>query len=85
MAAAPEADVPPRECFWVQVGAFSERGRAVRVEQDLERDGEKAVILEGVDELWRVRLGPFDARQQAELVRNRVPDAWPGAHVVPCG
>jgi rare lipoprotein A len=72
-------------CFWVQVGAFSERERAVRVEEELERGGEQAVILEGLDELWRVRLGPFDEKQEAERARNRITDAWPGSNIVPCG
>ncbi len=55
------------------------------MEAELETSGEVAVILEGLDELWRVRLGPFDEKPEAERTRNRVTDAWPGAHVVPCG
>ena len=81
----PPPVAPAAECFWVQIGAFSERDRALRVEAELETSGEVAVILEGLDELWRVRLGPFDEKQEAERTRNRVTDAWPGAHVVPCG
>ena len=73
------------DCFWVQVGAFSERDRASRVEKELEEAGETAVILSGLDDLWRVRLGPFDDEIEAERTRNRVTDAWPGAHIVPCG
>ncbi|MDX2437588.1 MAG: RlpA-like double-psi beta-barrel domain-containing protein, partial [Acidobacteriota bacterium] len=79
---------PPKveaDCFWVQVGAFSEKDRATRVEIELERGGEQAVILEGLDELWRVRLGPFDEMQEAERARNRVTNDWPGTNVVPCG
>ncbi len=64
--------------------AFSERDRALRVEAELETSGEVAVILEGLDELWRVRLGPFDEKPEAERTRNRVTDAWPG-HAMPCG
>ncbi len=84
-AARPTPSAETVECFWVQVGAFSERDRALRVEAELETSGEAAVILEGLDELWRVRLGPFDEKQEAERTRNRVTDAWPGAHIVPCG
>jgi len=81
---------PPRveereNCFWVQVGAFSEAANAVGVEAELERGGEKAVVLEGVDGLWRVRVGPFDGEKAAEQARNRITDAWPGAHIVGCG
>jgi rare lipoprotein A len=72
-------------CFWVQVGAFGDRENARRAERELERSGEEAVVLEGVAGLWRVRVGPFDKEKDAEKARNRVTDAWPGAHVVPCG
>ena len=81
----PPPEAPAADCFWVQIGAFSERDRAVRVEAELETSGEVAVILEGLDELWRVRLGPFDEKPEAERARNRVTDAWPGANIVPCG
>ena len=73
------------DCFWVQVGAFSDRGNAARAEKELERAGEEAVMLEGLDGLWRVRLGPFDTEKKAERARNRVTDDWPSAHVVTCG
>ena len=73
------------DCFWVQVGAFSARGNAARAEKDLERTGEEAVMLESLDGLWRVRLGPFDSERTAERARNRVTNDWPGAHVVDCG
>jgi rare lipoprotein A len=72
-------------CFWVQVGAFGDPENARRAERELERSGEEAVVLEGVAGLWRVRVGPFDKEKDAEKARNRVTDAWPGAHVVPCG
>jgi len=90
-AAAPAAEPVPSDwkgsddCFWVQVGAFADRGNAARAEKDLERTGEEAVMLEGLDGLWRVRLGPFDAEGKAEKARHRVTDDWPGAHVVDCG
>jgi rare lipoprotein A len=73
------------DCFWVQVGAFSDRGNAARAERNLERAGHTAVMLEGLDGLWRVRLGPFDSEQKAERTRNLVTDHWPGSHLVPCG
>jgi len=75
----------PEACFWVQVGAFGDPGNARKAEAELERNGEEAVVLEGLDELWRVRVGPFDQEKLAERARNRITDAWPGAHVIPCG
>ena len=75
----------PESCFWVQVGAFGDAENARRAERELERSGETAVVLEGLDGLWKVRLGPFDREKAAEKARNRVTDSWPGVHVVPCG
>jgi cell division protein FtsN len=75
----------PESCFWVQVGAFGEASNARGIEAELEGGGEQAVVLEGVDGLWRVRIGPFEKEKQAEKARNRVTDTWPGAHVVSCG
>jgi rare lipoprotein A len=75
----------PESCFWVQVGAFGDAGNARRAESELEQNGDEAVVLEGVDGLWRVRVGPFDKGKAAEQARNRITDAWPGAHILPCG
>jgi rare lipoprotein A len=72
-------------CFWVQVGAFGEASNARGVEAELDRGGERAVVLDGVDGLWRVRVGPFDKEKDAEKARSRITDSWPGAHIVTCG
>lgn len=75
----------PVDCFWVQVGAFGDPGNARKAEAELERNGVEAVVLGGLDELWRVRIGPFDEEKKAERTRNRVTDAWPTARIIPCG
>jgi rare lipoprotein A len=75
----------PEDCFWVQVGAFADPDNARRVEAELERNGYEAVVLQGLDELWRVRVGPFDQENLAKKAHDRIIDAWPGALVVPCG
>jgi rare lipoprotein A len=82
-AAPPSAE--PESCFWVQVAAFGEVSNARRAQETLAAAGESAVVLEGIDALYRVRLGPFTDRKEAELARNRVTDAWPGSNLVPCG
>jgi len=81
----PDRVEEPEDCFWVQLGAFGDPGNARRAEAELERNGVEAVVLEGLDEFWRVRVGPFDEEGQAERARNRITDAWPTAHVIPCG
>jgi rare lipoprotein A len=83
----PASSLPaePESCFWVQVAAFGEVSNARRAQETLAAAGESAVVLEGIDALYRVRLGPFTDRKDAELARNRVTDAWPGSNLVPCG
>jgi rare lipoprotein A len=82
---SPRREIELEDCFWVQVGAFSDSGNARRAEAELERSGETAVVLKGYDELWRVRVGPFDGKKDAERARKRITDAWPGSKVIPCG
>jgi rare lipoprotein A len=74
-----------KDCFWVQVGAFADLDNARKAEAELERNGHEAVVLESLDELWRVRVGPFEQEKLAKRARDRLTDAWPGAHVIPCG
>jgi len=83
----PASSLPaePESCFWVQVAAFGEVSNARRAQETLAAAGESAVVLEGIDALYRVRLGPFTDRLEAERARNRVTDAWPGSNLVPCG
>jgi rare lipoprotein A len=80
---APAAELD--SCFWVQVAAFGEIDNARRAQATLAEVGESAVVLEGLDQLYRVRLGPFTDDKDAERARNRVSDNWPGAHIVRCG
>ncbi len=73
------------ECYWVQVGAFSEHAHAVKVRDRLEAEGHHALIMDGPSGLERVRLGPFESRDAATSAREAVHHEWPAATVVPCG
>jgi rare lipoprotein A len=73
------------ECWWVQVGAFSDVGNARRAEKRLERAGEHAVVMETGEALYRVRVGPVDSEQTAEQIRRRILRDWPEAQLVICG
>jgi rare lipoprotein A len=72
-------------CWWVQVGAFSDRANARRVRERLLEAGEKAVVLEGADGLDRVRVGPFVEEEAARAAALRLAGEWPGASALPCG
>jgi rare lipoprotein A len=72
-------------CVWIQVGAFSDLGNARRLEKDLERAGEKAVVMDTLSGLYRVRVGPFAKEREAEKALARVRASWSEAQLVPCG
>lgn len=67
---------PARVPVYVQVGAFSERQRAHRVVEDLERAGIGPIESESartdVGHVWRVRLGPIDEVSRAIALVDRV-------------
>jgi rare lipoprotein A len=84
-AAPPPGPLAAETCFWVQVGAFGEIANARRAQAALAGAGEHAVVLEGLDALARVRLGPFTDADAAERARGRIAADWPGAYVVACG
>jgi rare lipoprotein A len=83
----PQRQPPPSAtaCWWVQVGAFSEIDNARRAEHALGRTGERAVVLEGIDGLYRVRVGPVESETDARRIRTRILDDWPDARLVDCG
>ncbi len=84
-ATAPSQAGEPDNCLWVQVAAFGGVDNARHARETLAGAGESAVVLEGLDQFYRVRIGPFTNEKDAERARNRVTDGWPGAHIVPCG
>jgi rare lipoprotein A len=74
------------ECWWVQVGAFSNAANASRARQRLLDDGFPTVAMEGPSGVTRVRVGPFDARSDADRAqRDLQSSGWPAAQVVECG
>jgi DedD protein len=73
--AAKSATVQKRDGFMVQVGAYASRDSAAKVKSRLEAGGHRVTIqtiktTEGA-ERHRVRIGPFDTREQALEVRDR--------------
>lgn len=75
----------PDACWWVQVGAFAEIDNARRAERALAQSGERAVMLEGSDGLYRVRVGPVESEAAAGQIRMRILADWPEARLVGCG
>ncbi len=67
---------PPEESsITVQVGAFSTRTNAVRLQKELQRKGYDALVSESAgaeNTLYRVRVGRFANRQEAEKTSDRL-------------
>lgn len=68
--------------FVVQVGAFSDGGKAASIATDLKKRG-FAAYTEKVGAVTRVRIGPYDGRDDAEKVALRVKASGMSGAVVP--
>ena len=72
---ATPASQPEESFFTVQVGAFSARINAARMQKELQRKGYEAVIseLSGQENtLYRVRVGKFADKLEAEKLSDRL-------------
>ena len=86
-AAAPSQRAPTVAArgFWVQLGAFRERGGAMQLQQQaVEHIDSLALMLAVFSEgsLHRVQAGPFDSREEAARVAGRVRELMPISPVV---
>jgi len=73
--AAPKAKTPTTRQLMVQVGAYATAEAANRVKSRLEAGGNRVVVetttnAEGLRR-YRVRIGPFETREEAVEVRDR--------------
>jgi cell division septation protein DedD len=69
------APVAPEPRISIQVGAFAERGGAEQLRQSLLSGGYPAYLAAGSatgNARWRVRVGPYPARAEAEQVASRL-------------
>ena len=67
--------------FFVQVGAFAQEANAKELQSQLAHIGQDSHIDSGP--LYKVRIGPFDTRDQAIAARGRLETAGMSAIVVP--
>jgi len=85
-AAAAPAPAPARQLssaaakFFVQVGAFAQEANAKELQTQLAHIGQDAHIDSGP--LYKVRIGPFETRDQAIAARGRLENAGMSAIVV---
>lgn len=62
---------PPRDCFEVQVGSFSEEENARALRSRLRGRGEPARLEAGPDDFVRVVAGPYASDDRARRTRDR--------------
>lgn len=78
VVASPEAppEQPPRPALWLQVGAFSDEANAARLKDRLTGNGIPDVVLlaeqRARHSVYRVRIGPLGAVDEAERMLDRV-------------
>jgi rare lipoprotein A len=85
--AAPEASVASLPAFAVQVGTFTDRRNAERVQSTMQRlyGSAKIVMREGQPAQWRVLVGREATQEDAEMLAERIrldPEAQAGAAFV---
>jgi len=77
-AAPPPTAAAPSARIAVQVGAFAERGSAERLRGALQQEGYPAYVAPGAaggSPRWRVRVGPYPSREDADQVAARLKSA----------
>jgi rare lipoprotein A len=69
------AEKPVATGHFVQVGAFTDRGNAERLQEQISLQIPFPVTINSVNsEFYRVRVGPFSDRQQVEAAKSQLSD-----------
>lgn len=78
VADAPAKKVEQAPSYWLQIGAYSNRGDAEAQRAAVAMQGIQAVVSEHTVEekkLWRVRIGPFPTSQDTGPTKAKLDDA----------
>jgi cell division septation protein DedD len=75
----PAKQAPPKQTqnnYWIQVGAFSSQQNANAIAEEYKNKGYNAVVLapssSDRSKLYRVRLGGYASREEAETARDKL-------------
>jgi len=72
----PPAVTQNQNVYWIQIGAYSNRQNASALVAEYERKGYSAILVEPSStdrsKLYRVRLGGYPTREQAESARDKL-------------
>jgi cell division protein FtsN len=56
----------------IQFGAYSQRETAERAKKTLQAQGAEAPLIDSEGGLFKVRVGPFKTKEEAEMVADRL-------------
>lgn len=72
----PAATTQDRNAYWIQVGAYSNQQNAINLVEEYKSKGYNAVVIDPSSsdrtKLYRVRLGGYPTREQAERARDEL-------------
>ena len=72
----------PAKFFYIQVGAFADKGNANRLVAVLTQGGHKGRLFFGSNNMWNVQVGPWENRQYALENLDTFRPLYPSAFVV---
>jgi cell division septation protein DedD len=76
---------PAGPAFWLQIGSFSTETSAQKAKADAESRTKEKVTIEMVDKAWKVRIGGYAERSQADELKAKLQNHYPKAFVVRYG
>lgn len=78
----PPAAAMPAGSYYVQIGAFADKGNAATIITQLTQGGHRGRLLYGDNNMWNVQVGPWQTRQGAQENLPLLRLLYPGAFVV---
>ena len=76
---------PAGPMFWVQIGSFANESSAQKAKTDAESRIKEKVSIEVVDKAWKVWVGGFAERAQADELKKKMQSQYPKSFVVRYG
>ena len=68
--------------YYVQVGAFGDKANAQRLVNNLKNEGRTARVVPGMDNLWKVQVGPFGNVNTADGIAIELAKDFPNNFTV---
>ncbi len=76
---------PAGPMFWVQIGSFANESSAQKAKADAESRIKEKVSIEVIDKAWKVWVGGFAERAQADELKKKIQSQYPKSFVVRYG